>query len=168
VFQFSYVYSLPFGKGKKFRSFLEWICGCRARRVADEWTWHFDNGLPLAIPLANSRRLPTYGTQRPNLIRTADVHFSMPVIGNGNPRALASNHQRVFCTSRHAAYPGIPTPATSRSRRSLILSRSCAAFSNSNFFAASRIRSSSSPMNCSRCFGDISSTSSSRSTGTVT
>jgi hypothetical protein len=68
VFQFSYVYALPFGKGKKFggswNGFVDAILG----GWQTNGLWRFDDGLPLSISLANSRPLPTYGTQRPNLI----------------------------------------------------------------------------------------------------
>jgi hypothetical protein len=68
VLQFSYVYALPFGRGKAFgkswNGFLDAVLG----GWQTNGLWRFDNGLPLAISLANSRPLPTYGTQRPNLI----------------------------------------------------------------------------------------------------
>ena len=32
--------------------------------------WRFDNGMPLSLTVSNSRALPTYGTQRPNLTGT--------------------------------------------------------------------------------------------------
>jgi len=63
-----------------------------------------------------------------------------------------------------AALARYPSPIFNAFTRSL----SAAAFSNSNFRAASRILSSNSPMNRSRCSGVIPSTSSSPSSGTVT
>ena len=54
------------------------------------------------------------------------------------------------------------------SLRALTRSRNCAAFSNSNLRAASRMRSSNSPMKRWRCSGVRLSTSSSTSSGTVT
>ena len=32
--------------------------------------WRFDNGMPLSLSVSNSRALPTYGSQRPNLTGT--------------------------------------------------------------------------------------------------
>jgi hypothetical protein len=68
VFQFSYVYALPFGKGKQFgkswNGFVDAVFG----GWQTNGLWRFDNGMPLAISLANSRPLPTYGTQRPSLV----------------------------------------------------------------------------------------------------
>lgn len=68
VLQFSYVYQLPFGKGKQF--------GSNWNRVVDSvlggWQtnglWRFDDGMPLALSVSTSQALPTYGTQRPNLL----------------------------------------------------------------------------------------------------
>ena len=68
VFQVSYVYALPFGRGKtlgnSWSGFLDAVLG----GWQTNGLWRFDNGLPLALSVANSRPLPTYGAQRPNLI----------------------------------------------------------------------------------------------------
>jgi hypothetical protein len=32
--------------------------------------WRFDNGMPISLSVSNSRPLPTYGAQRPNLLNT--------------------------------------------------------------------------------------------------
>ena len=63
-----------------------------------------------------------------------------------------------------AALARYPAPIFNAFTRSL----NCAAFSNSNFRAASLIRSSNSPMNRALCSGVSPSTSSSPSSGTVT
>jgi hypothetical protein len=68
VLQFSYVYALPFGKGKKFGNSWNGAVDAILGGWQTNGLWRFDNGLPLAISLSNSRPLPTYGTQRPNLI----------------------------------------------------------------------------------------------------
>ena len=68
VLQFSYVYQLPFGKGKQFGN--RWNGALDA--VLGGWQtnglWRFDNGMPLALGLSTSQALPTYGGQRPNLL----------------------------------------------------------------------------------------------------
>ena len=76
---------------------------------------------------------------------------------------------------RHCGHPPLsvdyadnPIPAMSLVLSALTLSRNCAAFSNSNFCAASRIRFSSSAINWSRSTGVISTSFSSGVTGTVT
>ena len=67
VFQFTWVYQMPFGRGK--------ILGNNMNRWLDfalgGWqlngTYRWDDGTPLIIGLAASQPLPTYG-QRPNMI----------------------------------------------------------------------------------------------------
>jgi len=68
VVQFSYVYQLPIGRGKQF--------GANWNKVVDSllggWQtnglWRFDDGMPLALTVSTSQALPTYGSQRPNLL----------------------------------------------------------------------------------------------------
>jgi hypothetical protein len=68
VIQFSYVYQLPFGKGKMIGSnwngFVDSVLG----GWQTNGLWRFDDGMPLALSLSTSQALPTYGGQRPNLI----------------------------------------------------------------------------------------------------
>jgi len=68
VFQVSYNYQLPFGRGKHFGG--GWNPAVNA--VLGGWVtnglWRFDNGTPLALSVSTSRALPTYGSQRPNLL----------------------------------------------------------------------------------------------------
>jgi hypothetical protein len=67
TFQFSYVYDLPFGRGRRF-------LGSSSRLVdgfLGGWTtngiWRLRGGRPLVPTTADGTSLPTYGTQRPNL-----------------------------------------------------------------------------------------------------
>jgi hypothetical protein len=68
VLQFSYVYQLPFGRGKhwggRWNSFVNAALG----GWQTNGLWRFDNGMPLALSVSTSRALPTYGPQRPNLL----------------------------------------------------------------------------------------------------
>ena len=68
VLQFSYVYQLPFGRGKQFGN--NWNKGVDA--FLGGWQtnglWRFDDGMPIALGLSTSQALPTYGGQRPSLI----------------------------------------------------------------------------------------------------
>jgi hypothetical protein len=65
IAQFSGVYQLPFGKGKKFsgNGFVNGILG--GMRVSGTYRW--DSGLPVIVTMAGGLNLPTYGPQRPNL-----------------------------------------------------------------------------------------------------
>ncbi len=70
VVQFSYVYQLPFGKNQKWGG--NWNAFTDA--VLGGWQtnglWRFDDGMPIALSLSTSQALPTYGSQRSNLLRT--------------------------------------------------------------------------------------------------
>jgi hypothetical protein len=70
VFQFSYVYQFPFGRGKHWGSHLNPIVDAVLGGWQTNGIWRFDNGMPLSLTVSNSRALPTYGTQRPNLLGT--------------------------------------------------------------------------------------------------
>src|SRR5207253_1811602 len=66
--QFTYVYQVPVGRGKQFGGSMNaW-----ADAVIGGWQtngiWRFDNGMPVALSVSNSRALPTYGSQRPSLL----------------------------------------------------------------------------------------------------
>ena len=68
VLQFSYVYGLPFGRGKKVGSNWNHVVDAFLGGWQTNGLWRFDNGMPLALSVSNSRALPTYGAQRPNLL----------------------------------------------------------------------------------------------------
>lgn len=67
VFQFTWVYALPFGKGKMY--------GANWNRLVDSvlggWQingiYRWDDGTPLVLGLTGGTSVPTYGGQRPNL-----------------------------------------------------------------------------------------------------
>ena len=68
VIQFSYSYDLPFGRGRAFfGSMPRW-----AEAIIGGWKtngiWRIADGRPLAFTVADGNPLPTYGTQRPNLV----------------------------------------------------------------------------------------------------
>ena len=68
VFQFSYVYQLPFGRGKHFGGNIHPAVNAVLGGWQTNGLWRFDNGMPIALGLSTSRALPTYGGQRPNLV----------------------------------------------------------------------------------------------------
>jgi len=68
VFQFSYTYELPIGRGKalggKANSVLNgFIGGWNTTGI-----WRFNEGRPVALGLIDGQSLPTYGGQRPDLV----------------------------------------------------------------------------------------------------
>jgi hypothetical protein len=107
VFQFSYSYDLPFGRGRMlFGNMPRW-----AEAIFGGWKtsgiWRVSDGRPLAFTVSDGLALPTYGTQRPNIVGTpkrnhgsdfVDNYFVDPsvfqrpddfTLGN-SPRALGS------------------------------------------------------------------------------
>ena len=70
VIQFSYTYDLPFGRGRAFLgSMPRW-----AEAIIGGWKtngiWRIADGRPLTFTVADGNALPTYGTQRPNIVGT--------------------------------------------------------------------------------------------------
>jgi hypothetical protein len=70
VIQFSYTYDLPFGRGKAFLSDMpRWadllIGGWKTNGI-----WRIADGRPLTFTVNDGVPIPTYGTQRPNLVGT--------------------------------------------------------------------------------------------------
>jgi hypothetical protein len=70
LLQFSYVYELPFGKGKHWGSNWNGFVNAVLGGWQTNGLWRFDNGMPIALSLSGGQSLPTYGTQRPNLTGT--------------------------------------------------------------------------------------------------
>jgi hypothetical protein len=68
VFQFSYVYQFPLGRGKHFGRDMNPVLDAVIGGWQTNGIWRFDDGMPVALGLSISRPLPTYGTQRPNLL----------------------------------------------------------------------------------------------------
>jgi hypothetical protein len=74
VFQFSYVYQLPFGRGKPFGAHMNPMLDAIIGGWQTTGIWRFDNGQPLLLALsANNQPLPTYG-QRPDLTGTPQLN----------------------------------------------------------------------------------------------
>ena len=70
VVQFSYSYDLPFGHGRTFLGNMpRW-----AEVIIGGWktngVWRISDGRPLTFTVSDGVALPTYGTQRPNIVGT--------------------------------------------------------------------------------------------------
>jgi hypothetical protein len=70
VFQFSYVYELPFGRGKAVGNNWNPVVDAFLGGWQTNGIWRFDTGFPIYLTLTDSRNhpIPTYGDQRPNLV----------------------------------------------------------------------------------------------------
>ena len=64
----SYTYDLPVGKGHALGGNMPAVANFILGGWQTNGIWRFDDGMPLALSVSNSRALPTYGAQRPNLI----------------------------------------------------------------------------------------------------
>jgi hypothetical protein len=119
VFQVSYVYQLPFGRGKQFggswNGFVDAVLG----GWQTNGLWRFDNGMPVSLSLSTSRALPTYGAQRPNLIgpltrndgsNWLNQYFANPQNAVTPPPFTVGNAPRTIPTAR---IPGTATSALS-------------------------------------------------------
>src|SRR5262249_26879428 len=109
VLQFSYVYQLPFGKGKQFGSNWNGVVDAVLGGWQTNGLWRFDNGMPLALGLSTSQALPTYNTQRPNLIgpltrndgpNWLNQYFANPQNAVTPPPFTVGNAPREIATAR--------------------------------------------------------------------
>ena len=70
VLQFSYTYELPIGRGKWIANTSNSILNGIVGGWRTNGIWRFSSGRPINPALYESRPLPTYGAQRPNLVGT--------------------------------------------------------------------------------------------------
>src|SRR5262249_17421990 len=70
VFQVSYVYQLPVGRGKQFGNNWNGVLNAVAGGWQTNGIWRFDNGQPIGLGLSGGQSLPTYGGQRANLLHS--------------------------------------------------------------------------------------------------
>jgi Carboxypeptidase regulatory-like domain len=107
VFQASYVYALPFGRGKAFGGDMPKVLDAIVGGWTTNGVWRYAAGRPLNMLTYDGTSLPTYGAQRPNIVGTPkrnhghnwiNNYFTNPgvfvlpplyAIGNA-PRSLAS------------------------------------------------------------------------------
>lgn len=98
VFQFSYVYELPFGHNKLIGSNWNPVVNAVLGGWQTNGIWRFDSGFPLAASLSGSYNhpIPTYGGQRPNLSGTP--------VKNTGPDSLTSYFSNPEVFSMPAIY----------------------------------------------------------------
>jgi len=68
VFQFTYVYDLPIGRGKALAGKANSVLNAFIGGWQTTGIWRFNGGRPEALGLSGGQSLPTYGGQRPDLI----------------------------------------------------------------------------------------------------
>jgi Carboxypeptidase regulatory-like domain len=127
VIQFSYVYQLPFGKGRPFGSNWNGVINAVLGGWQTNGLWRFDDGMPLALSLSTSQALPTYGSQRPNLVGSLtrndgsnwlNQYFAIPqnavtpapfTVGNA-PREISTARAPGTATSALSLFKQFPLP----------------------------------------------------------
>ena len=70
VLQISHVYQLPFGRGRKLGNDWNPVLNAFFGGWGINGIWSFDSGRPLSPGLNGGQSIPTYGSQRPNLVCT--------------------------------------------------------------------------------------------------
>ncbi|MGO8719567.1 MAG: TonB-dependent receptor domain-containing protein [Acidobacteriaceae bacterium] len=70
VFQASYVYALPIGRGKPFLGNSSRVVDAFLGGWVTNGIWRISGGRPLAMTTYDGTSLPTYGAQRPNIVGT--------------------------------------------------------------------------------------------------
>ena len=126
VIQISYVYQLPFGRGKPFGANMNPVLDTIIGGWQTTGIWRFDNGQPLLLSLsANNQPLPTYG-QRPDLTGTPQLNpkdkWLLPLDQGGgyfaNPEVFQVPAAYTIGTAPRAL-PWINVPGTSNANLSL-------------------------------------------------
>lgn len=72
VLQFSYEYTLPFGRGRPIGGNLHGVADVILGGWKTSGLWRMANGQPIMLSLSGGTGIPTYGAQRPNL--TGQLH----------------------------------------------------------------------------------------------
>jgi hypothetical protein len=67
VFQFTYTYELPIGRGKAIGGQMNPVLNAIVGGWQTNGTWRFSDGTPIGLGYDGSQQIPTYGSQRPNL-----------------------------------------------------------------------------------------------------
>jgi hypothetical protein len=111
VIQFSYSYDLPFGRGRMlFGNMPRW-----AEAILGGWKtsgiWRISDGRPLAFNVSDGLPLPTYGTQRPNLVGTPKRNHGSDWVDNYFVDSTVFQRPDDFTLGNAPrAYGGVRTP----------------------------------------------------------
>jgi Carboxypeptidase regulatory-like domain len=70
TFQVSYVYALPIGRGRRFLGDSSRLVDGLIGGWVTNGVWRLSAGRPLVLTTSDGTSLPTYGTQRPNIVGT--------------------------------------------------------------------------------------------------
>jgi hypothetical protein len=75
VFQFSYVYQLPLGRGQRFGAKMNPVLNAIIGGWQTNGIWRFDDGQPMMVQLSSGNNpLPGYGGQAPELVGTPQAN----------------------------------------------------------------------------------------------
>jgi len=126
VFQFSYVYQLPFGRGKPFGANMNPVLDAIIGGWQTAGVWRFDDGQPVMVSLAGTNQpLPGYG-QRPDLKGTPQLNpkskWFLPLDQGGGYFANPEVFQEPAAYTIGSAprtLPGINVPGTANANLSL-------------------------------------------------
>jgi hypothetical protein len=110
VLKFSYSYDLPFGRGKALLGNIPRVLNAVIGGWRTNGIWQIADGRPLPITVSNGGTpLPTYGSQRPNLVGTPkrnygpdwqNSFFANPEVFQMPARFTLGNMQRTIATVR--------------------------------------------------------------------
>ena len=118
ILQFSYVYQLPVGRGKRFGRNMNPVVNAFIGGWQTNGIWRFDTGQPVILDLSGGQSIPTYGPQRPNLTGTLkrasglnlDQYFANPEVATLPDPYTFGNAPKVLPNLR---MPGTRTGALS-------------------------------------------------------
>jgi hypothetical protein len=82
VLQFSYTYDLPFGRGRPLLGNMPRVLEAIVGGWKTNGLWRMSAGRPLAMTTADGTSLPTYGSQRPNIVGTPKRNHGADWIDN--------------------------------------------------------------------------------------
>lgn len=118
ILQFSYVYELPVGRGKRLGGGMSPVVNAIVGGWKTNGLWRFDTGQPVILTLNGGTSIPTWGPQRPDLTGTLkrasglnlNRYFANPDVAIAPPAYAIGNAPKVLPNLR---LPGTRTAAMS-------------------------------------------------------